>query len=48
MERGVRAVELDKTQIQSMKTIQMLKVEDDLGMSPTLADLFKKLLSDSL
>lgn len=47
-EGGVRAVELDKTQIQSMKIIQMLKMEDDLGMWPTLADLFKKLLSDSL
>lgn len=48
MERGVRAVKLDKTQIQFMKIIQTLKMEDDLGMSPTLEDLFKVLLSDSL
>lgn len=41
-------MELDKTQIQSRKIIQMLKMEDDLGMSPTLGDLFKALLSDSL
>lgn len=45
---GVKAVELDKTQIRYMKIIQTLKMEDDLGMSPTLGDLFKVLLSDSL
>jgi len=41
-------VELDKRRIQCMKIIQKLKMEDDLGMSPTLGDLFKILLSDSL
>lgn len=41
-------MELDKTQIQSMKIIQKLKMEDDSGMSPTLGDLFKELFSDSL
>lgn len=46
MERGFRGVKLDKTQIQSMKIIQMLKMEDDSGMSPTLGGLFKELLSD--
>lgn len=48
MERGFRAVELDKRQIQCMNIIQTLKMEDDLGMLPTLGDLFKILLSDSL
>lgn len=45
---GVKAVELDKRQIRYMKIIQTLKMEDDLGMSPTLGHLFKVLLSDSL
>lgn len=41
-------MELDKRRIQCMKIIQTLKMEDDLGMSPTLGSLFKILLSDSL
>ncbi len=48
MERGFRGVKLDKTQSQSMKIIQKLKMEDVSGMSPTLGDLFKEFLSDSL